>query len=77
MIRLILLNSTTWTKERREIYKECKKAGRGRSGMFKQIMGSRKATPVVLGFIDATRTGQTAQNHEQEREKQERKGNEI
>lgn len=40
--------------------------------MVRQLIGSKKATPAVLGYIAATRAVQRAQRQEQERRQEER-----
>lgn len=41
-------------EERRELWKRCKEDDRGEPRTVKQLMGSKKATPAVLGFRVAT-----------------------
>lgn len=54
--------------EMRKKYKEAEEKPR----TVRQLLDSRKATPVVLGFIAATWAGQRVQRQEQETERQER-----
>lgn len=60
-----------------ETCKKCKDKGEGKPRTVRQLMSSRKAIPVVLGFIGVTRAVQRAQRQEQEMEKQEKKRDEA
>lgn len=67
----VMLSCTTWTKERREIHKKCEEDGGKKPRIVRQLIGVRKATPAVLGFIAATQVGHRALRKEQEVERQE------
>lgn len=64
--RHVLFDCNAWMEERRKIRKKCKEDGRGKSRKVRQLMGSRKVTPVVLGFIAARQVGQRVQRQKQE-----------
>lgn len=53
------------------MHKRWEEKGGGGSKTVKQLMGSRKVTSAVLGFIAATRAGQRAKRLENKTEKQE------
>lgn len=62
----ILFDCGAWMKERIVIRKILEEDGRGQPKRVRQLIGSRKVTPVVLRFIVAKRTGQRAQKQDQE-----------
>lgn len=59
------------------MHERCEKEVGGKPRTVKQLMGSRRAKPIVLGFIVGTRQAQRAQRQKQEEEWQERKRNEA
>lgn len=56
-----MFDSRKWSEEKRKIQERCEKDDRGQPRNVRQLMGSRRMTPTVLGFIAATRAGQRAQ----------------
>lgn len=54
------------------MHEKCEKDGRGNLRTDRQVLGLRKATPAVLGFIWATRSGQRTQKQEEDMRKRER-----
>lgn len=54
----VLLSCSDWTEERRKMHEKCEKNGGRNLRTVKQLLGSRKATLAMLGFIKATRAGQ-------------------
>lgn len=63
-------------EERREIRRKSEEEEVGKPRMVRELMGSRKATPVVVDFIAATQADQRAQRREEGTEKQDEKKDE-
>lgn len=53
------------------MFRKYEEHGAGEPRTVRKLMSSRKATPVVLGFIAAIRAGQRAWGEEQERQQKE------
>lgn len=62
----VVSDCNVWTEERKEMPQRWKEDGDGEPRIVKQLIGSRKATPALIGFLAATGVVQRTQRQQQE-----------
>lgn len=60
---------SAWREKRRKMREKYEKDSGGNPRTVRQLLGLRKETPAVLGFISTTLAGQKAQRQEEEMRK--------